>query len=34
MNKWLVAIVLILLGYLIGVKFPQYGANALAKVGM
>lgn len=34
MNKWMLVIVLVLIGYLIGVKWPQYGNQALAKVGM
>lgn len=34
MNKWLYAIILILIGYLVGVKFPQYGNQALSKIGV
>lgn len=34
MNKWLVAIILLIVGYLVGVKYPSYGTQALSKVGM
>lgn len=34
MNKWLMIILLLLVGYFVGVKFPQYGSQALSKVGM
>ena len=34
MNKWLVIIIVAVVAYLVGVKYPATGATALSKVGM
>ena len=33
-NSWLALFLVFVVGYLIGVKYPNTGASALAKVGM
>jgi uncharacterized protein HemY len=34
MHHYLLIFVILLAGYVIGVKHPSYGANVLAKIGM
>lgn len=32
-NHWLMLVIVLIIGYLIGVKFPATGQNLLSKVG-
>lgn len=34
MQKWLVFVVIFVVAYFVGVKFPTIGTSALSKVGM